>query len=211
MPVVEGGRRDHPLQRTQPPAHIGVDQEAPHGQDQHEQRGHHAARGGERGGQPENVNRDQTAQPGEHIVDRVSAGADQKIHLSRVMVDRMEAPKKRNFVRPAMAPIKADLAHHQSPERARPDRPARDRRLDAPRHDDVCAESHQRQRRGQQQRGHQAADEVKADIAGEALAEDFSSAHRAQAFQGQEDHGQQQQPRPKPDRAEQERVKMLVV
>ncbi len=123
----------------------------------------------------------------------------------------METPKKRNFVRPAMAPIEADLAHHQGAQRARPDRPSRDRHLNAPRHDGVCAKSHQRQRRGQQQRGYQAADEIKADIAGEAFADDFSPTHREQAFQWQEDHGEQQQPRPKPHRGEEERVKMLVV
>src|ERR1700690_30714 len=97
-----------------------MDEKAPHGENQHEQRGPRAARGRKRGGYPEDVDRDQTAQPSEHVVDRMGARADQKVDMFGAMVDGMEAPQKGDFVGPAMPPVETDLADHQPGEHALP-------------------------------------------------------------------------------------------
>jgi hypothetical protein len=89
--------------------------------------GHRAARRRERRRYSKDVDRDQAAKPDKNIVDWMSTRADQKIDLRRVVVGGVKAPQQRNFVRPTMAPIKANLSHRQSRQPTRPERQGGDR------------------------------------------------------------------------------------
>ena len=105
---------------------------------------HRAALGRERGGYPEDVDRDQTAQPREHAVDRMSARTDQKVDMFGAVVDGMEAPKKGDFVGPPMAPVETDLADHQPGEDALPQWPCPDCGLQARRDKSVGSKGNKR-------------------------------------------------------------------
>ena len=129
MPKVERGRRDQPFERAEAPAHVRVDEKAPERHQQHQQGGDHRSLHALRRAESENVDRDQPAQADEGVVDRMGARADQKVDVLRVMVDRVKTPKQWELVRPAMAPVEAEVAHHKSGEPAKP-RSARTR----PRH-----------------------------------------------------------------------------
>src|SRR5271166_6409994 len=157
-----------------------MNKKPPHGDHQHEQSRHRAARRGERRCYSEDIDRDQAAEPDENIVDWMSPRADQEINLRRVVVDGMEPPEQGNFVGPSMAPIEADLTHCQSRQRARPDRQGGDRGVQAVRNELVRSDSNEGHWRSEQKSGYQATNKIKADIAGQALAEEFARMQRRQ-------------------------------
>ena len=79
VPMVKSGGGDQPSQRTQFPAYVGMDEETPHCEHQHEQGRHCATRRRQRRGDPKDVDRYQPAQPGKNIIDRMGARADEEI------------------------------------------------------------------------------------------------------------------------------------
>ena len=109
----KAGVANEPFQRAEPPADIGVDEKAPHVVKQHEQGRHQRALDALRGAETQKIDRDQTAEPDERVVDRMGAGADQKIDVVGSVVHLVKAPQERDFVRPAVTPVEAEIGRRR--------------------------------------------------------------------------------------------------
>ena len=131
--MVKARGRHEPAQGSESPVEIRVYEEAPHGAGQNHQQRHRIQRlrGGLR--QPHHIERNESAKASENHVHRMRAGIDQPVHFFRAVVDGVETPQKRDFVRPAVPPIEADLTHHQRRPESHRQRQGRGARLQAPR------------------------------------------------------------------------------
>ena len=78
---------DQPLQRTQAPANIGMDEEAPHSDDKHDHGGDQRPLHALRGAETQDVHGDQAAEVDKYEVDGMGACADKEVDLPGVVVN----------------------------------------------------------------------------------------------------------------------------
>src|SRR6202050_1873403 len=126
MPEMERRRRNQPFKRAETPADVRVDEKTPERHEQHQQGRDRRSLHGLRCAESDNVDWDQPAKPDESVVNGMRAGANQKIDVLWVMVNRVETPEQGELMRPTMAPVEAKVGYHKSGEPAHPDRPGCD-------------------------------------------------------------------------------------
>src|ERR1700691_3026264 len=105
MPVVEGRSRNEPFKRAEAETNVGVDEKAPCGGNQRRDDGDQAARDRPWTPKPQNVDRNQGAEPAEYQIHGVRARVNQEIDFLGAVVDGMETPEKGNFMAHAMGPV----------------------------------------------------------------------------------------------------------
>ena len=105
--------------------------------------------------------------------------------LGRVM-KLVEAPEQRNFMGPAVAPVKPEIGDRKSRKAAQPDRPGRHRRVQPAGHQMVGEIADDRQRNGQKQVRQYAVEAIEAEIPGEGLTDALLRMQRKQLFQRNE-------------------------
>src|SRR5579883_3620829 len=104
MPMMKRRSGDQPLQRAEAPGKVGVNKIGPVCKQDRNSHRHRIDAGGERLSQSKNVERNGRAEMGEENIDGMSLGGDQPVEFLGAVMNRVESPQKRNFMRPAVAP-----------------------------------------------------------------------------------------------------------
>lgn len=196
--MVEARRRDQLFEPAQPPAQIGVDEEAPEGADDGEEQRPQIARIRSGLGKAQQIDRNEPAQAGEDDIDRMGAGVDEPVQTRRLMVDRMEIPEPRYFVRPAMPPVEAEFADCEDRDQPHPQGKRAHEFIIIGRHDPVGQRHGKGQRYAQHHRGDQPVEEKKAEILQDIFAEDLPRMDGEQPFQRHENGDEQDEPGAEP-------------
>ena len=124
----------------------------------------------------------------------MAAAADQKVHLARAVMHRVESPEERDFVAESAAPVVAEFAYYQGQRGAQPERHCRDDGIEVCRQELMGPPHHQAQRSAQQSTDHKAVDEVIPDIDGDFPAEYLLLMQREHPFQWNKDRARHRQP-----------------
>src|SRR5215831_13504805 len=172
-----------------------MDEEAPDGGNQYDEHGDKAPGWGQRACYSQNVGGNNTTQSDEDIVDRMSARTGQEIDVFGAVMDGVEAPQKRDLVRPPVAPIETNLADYQPHEDALPKRPSRDGGLHAEGNQVADTQRDKGKRERKQQAWHQTIEEIIPQILGKSFAEEFLGMKPEEPLKRQKDKSEQQQPK----------------
>ncbi len=119
---------------------------------------------------------------------------DQPVHFLRAVVDGVEAPQERDFVRPAVPPIETHLSHHQRRPEAHSQRKCRRARLHTARDHEVQSPTDGRHRYNQQQLGQQPAKKIVAQVRGKPRAKYVLPVQREDSLQRHKNRHEQRQP-----------------
>ena len=149
-------------------------------------------------GQAQDVDRDQTAEPGENHVDRMGTRVHQPIDVFGAVVHGVEPPQERNLMGPAMAPIETHFADDGYGKQPSPAGKLRHRVQVAVRHHAMESPGQDRHRHDQQQVRHQAVEEVVGQVGRHLRPEHPRRLQREQTLERHEDQAEQRQPDAQP-------------
>ena len=180
VPVVEAGRGEQPFERTEAPAHVGVDEEAPETPDDQDQDGDQPVAEAHRVDEAEGEERGQHHEPRPEEVDRVGARADHEVDFLGAVMDRVEAPQQRDLVAQPVRPVVGGLADHHRGRGPRPHRQGGDPAQQSAGNEPVGDHHHHRHRYAEHQAGEESVDEIVAGVDADLLAQDLLLVQREQ-------------------------------